>query len=213
MDTLVAVAGPHIQVNSCDEAYIDLSDIVVLGAADPPAPLSHAPAPALPCPQASSLASPVAPTHPSTILTLRMSECPIPLADAAPPGGAPTPASGSTVVTTASLASSPFTATAPTDVDAASTPSDRHRAPPSDARLAAAWALVARLRVAIAEATGGCPASAGLGPNMLLARLATRQAKPNGQAWAGWGESDMDVAKAVAELGSMEVRATETHKG
>ncbi|XP_050719708.1 DNA repair protein REV1-like isoform X2 [Eriocheir sinensis] len=30
----------------------------------------------------------------------------------------------------------------------------------------------------------GCPCSAGLGPNMLVARMATRLAKPNGQHWA-----------------------------
>ena len=37
------------------------------------------------------------------------------------------------------------------------------------------------LRAAIAKATGGCHASVGIGPNRLLARLATRHAKPNGQ--------------------------------
>lgn len=37
-----------------------------------------------------------------------------------------------------------------------------------------------RLREEIAAATG-CNASAGLGPNMLVARLATKKAKPNGQ--------------------------------
>jgi putative intracellular protease/amidase len=41
-------------------------------------------------------------------------------------------------------------------------------------------ALVAALRADIAAATG-CTASAGIGPNLLLARLATRRAKPNGQ--------------------------------
>ena len=43
-----------------------------------------------------------------------------------------------------------------------------------------AEALAARLRADIAAATG-CTASAGIGPNMLVARLATRRAKPNGQ--------------------------------
>ena len=42
-------------------------------------------------------------------------------------------------------------------------------------------AFVSSLRAAIAEATGGCHASVGIGSNRLLARLATRHAKPNGQ--------------------------------
>ncbi|KXZ53208.1 hypothetical protein GPECTOR_7g1101 [Gonium pectorale] len=41
-------------------------------------------------------------------------------------------------------------------------------------------ALAARLRSEIARTTG-CTASAGIGPNMLVARLATKRAKPNGQ--------------------------------
>lgn len=41
-------------------------------------------------------------------------------------------------------------------------------------------ALAARLRADIHTATG-CTASAGIGPNLLLARLATKRAKPNGQ--------------------------------
>ncbi|KAK9867787.1 hypothetical protein WJX84_002274 [Apatococcus fuscideae] len=40
--------------------------------------------------------------------------------------------------------------------------------------------IAADVRAAIWQATG-CAASAGIGPNMLLARLATRKAKPNGQ--------------------------------
>lgn len=40
--------------------------------------------------------------------------------------------------------------------------------------------MVSALRADILAATG-CTASAGVGPNLLLARLATRQAKPNGQ--------------------------------
>ena len=43
-----------------------------------------------------------------------------------------------------------------------------------------AAALAAALRRAVFEATGGCAASCGVGPNPLLARLATRQAKPDG---------------------------------
>lgn len=40
--------------------------------------------------------------------------------------------------------------------------------------------LASRMRADI-EAATGCTASAGIGPNLLLARLATRRAKPNGQ--------------------------------
>ncbi|MPC44371.1 DNA repair protein REV1 [Portunus trituberculatus] len=39
------------------------------------------------------------------------------------------------------------------------------------------------LRERVQEETK-CPCSAGLGPNMLVARMATRHAKPNGQHWA-----------------------------
>uniref|UniRef100_A0A0P4VTD3 DNA repair protein REV1 n=1 Tax=Scylla olivacea TaxID=85551 RepID=A0A0P4VTD3_SCYOL len=39
------------------------------------------------------------------------------------------------------------------------------------------------LRERVQEETG-CPCSAGLGANMLVARMATRHAKPNGQHWA-----------------------------
>jgi DNA repair protein REV1 len=42
-------------------------------------------------------------------------------------------------------------------------------------------ALAAELRADIERATGGCTASVGIGPNKLLARLATRAAKPQGQ--------------------------------
>ena len=40
--------------------------------------------------------------------------------------------------------------------------------------------IAASVRRQIEEATG-CTASAGMGPNMLIARLATKEAKPNGQ--------------------------------
>lgn len=43
-------------------------------------------------------------------------------------------------------------------------------------------AIVARMRREI-EAATGCTASAGIGPNPLLARLATKKAKPNGQLY------------------------------
>ena len=45
------------------------------------------------------------------------------------------------------------------------------------------------------EAATGCTASAGVGPSLLLARLATRRAKPNGQLLVtarevrSWGHS------------------------
>jgi DNA repair protein REV1 len=40
--------------------------------------------------------------------------------------------------------------------------------------------MARRIRSDIFDSTG-CPASIGIGPNILLARLATREAKPNGQ--------------------------------
>jgi nucleotidyltransferase/DNA polymerase involved in DNA repair len=43
-----------------------------------------------------------------------------------------------------------------------------------------AEAIAAELRAQILAQTG-CSASAGIGPNMLLARLATKKAKPDGQ--------------------------------
>ncbi|KAI9216672.1 hypothetical protein BC828DRAFT_292398 [Blastocladiella britannica] len=57
------------------------------------------------------------------------------------------------------------------------------RLPPasSSAALAAsALDLAHKIRADIFKATGGCPASVGIGENMLLARLATRKAKPDG---------------------------------
>ncbi|KAK9844061.1 hypothetical protein WJX81_003182 [Elliptochloris bilobata] len=50
-------------------------------------------------------------------------------------------------------------------------------------------ALVSALRADIAAATG-CTASAGVGPSLLLARLATRRAKPNGQLLVTAREAD-----------------------
>ena len=41
--------------------------------------------------------------------------------------------------------------------------------------------IATKLCAQIFEATGGCHASAGVGSNKLLARLATKRAKPNGQ--------------------------------
>ena len=42
--------------------------------------------------------------------------------------------------------------------------------------------LVSEIRKEILEATG-CTASAGIGENMLMARLATKTAKPDGQCY------------------------------
>ena len=53
------------------------------------------------------------------------------------------------------------------------------------------------------EAATGCTASAGVGPSLLLARLATRRAKPNGQLLVtarearSWGLSHWD-ARGIA---------------
>uniref|UniRef100_A0A1I8FNZ3 UmuC domain-containing protein n=1 Tax=Macrostomum lignano TaxID=282301 RepID=A0A1I8FNZ3_9PLAT len=41
--------------------------------------------------------------------------------------------------------------------------------------------LASLVRKEVQERTGGCTASCGLGPNLLVARLATKQAKPDGQ--------------------------------
>uniref|UniRef100_A0A1I8F1V2 UmuC domain-containing protein n=1 Tax=Macrostomum lignano TaxID=282301 RepID=A0A1I8F1V2_9PLAT len=41
--------------------------------------------------------------------------------------------------------------------------------------------LACLVRKEVQERTGGCTASCGLGPNLLVARLATKQAKPDGQ--------------------------------
>uniref|UniRef100_A0A914W2G8 DNA repair protein REV1 n=1 Tax=Plectus sambesii TaxID=2011161 RepID=A0A914W2G8_9BILA len=54
--------------------------------------------------------------------------------------------------------------------------------------------VVAVIRQQIADETG-CSASAGLGPNMLVARLATRRAKPNGQFYV----PQKDVHSFMAE--------------
>lgn len=40
--------------------------------------------------------------------------------------------------------------------------------------------LAARIRAAVLHATGGCSVSVGIGPNKLLAKMATRAAKPDG---------------------------------
>ncbi len=48
--------------------------------------------------------------------------------------------------------------------------------------------IAAKMRGDI-EAATGCTASAGIGPNLLLARLATKRAKPNGQFFVGQKEA------------------------
>ncbi len=49
-------------------------------------------------------------------------------------------------------------------------------------RCADPMSVVSALREEVFRATG-CTVSAGVGPNMLLAKVATRKAKPNGQFW------------------------------
>ena len=61
-----------------------------------------------------------------------------------------------------------------------------------------AMELVARMRRDI-QAETSCRASAGVGPNMLLARLATAKAKPDGQY-------EMKVESALGELGGLDVQ-------
>ena len=52
--------------------------------------------------------------------------------------------------------------------------------------------IVSALRAKI-EAATGVTASAGIGPNMLLARLATKRAKPNGQFNISLSQVSMEV--------------------
>lgn len=59
------------------------------------------------------------------------------------------------------------------------------------------WDIAASVRKKI-NAQTGCCASAGIGPNMLLARIATSKAKPNGQ-------HKLDVEACMKELASLEV--------
>lgn len=54
-------------------------------------------------------------------------------------------------------------------------------------------AMAAAIRAQIEEMTG-CTASAGIGPNMLLARLATKRAKPNGVFRYSAAEAQADTA-------------------
>ena len=60
--------------------------------------------------------------------------------------------------------------------------------------------MASQLRAAIARATG-CTASVGIGPNRLLARLATRHAKPDGQHAIGRDEAAGRLADE--EVGSL----------
>ncbi|CAL8466850.1 g6386 [Coccomyxa elongata] len=59
-------------------------------------------------------------------------------------------------------------------------------------------AIARQLRAQI-EAETGCTASAGIGPNMLLARLATKRAKPNGQFHINPIQADEELLKLKAE--------------
>lgn len=54
-------------------------------------------------------------------------------------------------------------------------------------------ACAQRLRQRIMDATR-CPASAGISCNMLLARLATKKAKPNGQYLLSWDDAPAYLA-------------------
>lgn len=61
-------------------------------------------------------------------------------------------------------------------------------------------ALASLMRSEI-ETTTGCAASAGIGPNKLVARIATRFAKPNGQRQIALD----DVAQILAEMDIHEI--------
>lgn len=51
----------------------------------------------------------------------------------------------------------------------------------------------ADIRARVRAETGGCEASVGIGPNMLLAKLATRKAKPAGQFRVGGRPEDIEI--------------------
>ena len=57
------------------------------------------------------------------------------------------------------------------------------------------------------EAATGCTASAGIGPNLLLARLATKRAKPNGQFFVGpkEGRAFLAVSQSASATGQAHV--------
>lgn len=58
--------------------------------------------------------------------------------------------------------------------------------------------IVSALRAKI-EAATGVTASAGIGPNMLLARLATKRAKPNGQFNISPSQVSMEVLQEILQ--------------
>lgn len=60
--------------------------------------------------------------------------------------------------------------------------------------------IASQLRTQIFEATKGCTASAGIGSNMLLARLATKKAKPNGQYLLRCPSSGLDIESVRRKL-------------
>ena len=62
--------------------------------------------------------------------------------------------------------------------------------------------IVSALRAKI-EAATGVTASAGIGPNMLLARLATKRAKPNGQFNISLSQVSMEVPSKLSTITTM----------
>jgi DNA repair protein REV1 len=61
--------------------------------------------------------------------------------------------------------------------------------------------IAARLRQNIEQLTGGCTASIGIGSNRLLARLATKEAKPDGVSFLRWEQRQQYLDPlAVREL-------------
>lgn len=61
-------------------------------------------------------------------------------------------------------------------------------------------AVATQLRAQIFDVTQGCTASAGVGSNMLLARLATKKAKPNGQFQLCCPSAGIDVTSVRRKL-------------
>ncbi|KAJ8903443.1 hypothetical protein NDN08_004551 [Rhodosorus marinus] len=81
------------------------------------------------------------------------------------------------------------------DVTDADLPQDILAAMPELSNMPPAERIALTIRRRIAEETG-CPSSAGIGANKLLARLATKRAKPNGQFYL----SDEEAVQYVADL-------------
>ena len=75
----------------------------------------------------------------------------------------------------------------------------------NEGRLSDPLALADLLRRKVREKTG-CSASVGMGPNPLLARMATRRAKPDGMFLLGQGGYSIDILEFGRFFGRIFVR-------